>query len=217
MVLMDRGGNVPTQVLILVGSRDTFRNHLEDVEVRKNGYISAMFFPPPVRSIVGEKAGPAESGSSCGVCHEKVVRISLEGDEILRVQGERTQGVAKTLLNTKAKVSYDLVIFCREHQCRLLRREVWSLFEVSVGITEEGEAACQVTYLRFIVNFSKIVKPITSLTERNQKYEWGEEREESSVKDKILATSSETSKVENALAEMLRDLDQQMEKRADDD
>ncbi|GKB33540.1 hypothetical protein Tco_0872941 [Tanacetum coccineum] len=36
---------------------------------------------------------------------------------------------------------------------------------------------------------------------------------QSSVKDKILATSSETSKVENTPAEMLRDLDQQMEKR----
>ncbi|GKB00738.1 hypothetical protein Tco_0828731 [Tanacetum coccineum] len=35
------------------------------------------------------------------VCHEKVVRISLEGDEILRVHGERTQGVMKTLMNTK--------------------------------------------------------------------------------------------------------------------
>ncbi|GKE66491.1 hypothetical protein Tco_1520652 [Tanacetum coccineum] len=35
-----------------------------------------------------------------------------------------------------------------------------------------------VTYLRFIGNFSKIVKPITSLTERNQKCEWGAEREE---------------------------------------
>ncbi|GJU35199.1 hypothetical protein Tco_1183553 [Tanacetum coccineum] len=40
---------------------------------------------------------------------------------------------------------------------------------------------------------------------------------QSSVKDKILDTSSETSKVENTPAEMLRDLDQQMEKRADDD
>ncbi|GJZ87343.1 hypothetical protein Tco_0658953 [Tanacetum coccineum] len=39
---------------------------------------------------------------------------------------------------------------------------------------------------------------------------------QSSVKDKILATPSETSKVENTPAEMLRDLDQQMEKRADD-
>ncbi|GJT51940.1 hypothetical protein Tco_0978097 [Tanacetum coccineum] len=36
------------------------------------------------------------------------------------------------------------------------------------------------------------------------------------VKDKILATLSETSKVENAPVEMLRDLDQQMEKREDD-
>ncbi|GKD79663.1 putative reverse transcriptase domain-containing protein [Tanacetum coccineum] len=40
---------------------------------------------------------------------------------------------------------------------------------------------------------------------------------QSSVKDKILATSSETSKIENAPTEMLRDLNQQMEKRADDD
>ncbi|GJT48298.1 hypothetical protein Tco_0974455 [Tanacetum coccineum] len=91
------------------------------------------------------------------VCHGKVVRIPLEGDEILQVHGERTQGVVKTLMNTK-------------HQCRLLKREAWSLFEVSVGITEEGEV---VTYLRFIANFSKIIKPITSLTKRDQKYEWG--------------------------------------------
>ncbi|GKF92533.1 hypothetical protein Tco_0279252, partial [Tanacetum coccineum] len=34
--------------------------------------------------------------------------------------------------------------------------------------------------------------------------------------DKILATLSETSKVENASAEMQRDLDKQMEKKADD-
>ncbi|GJR30193.1 hypothetical protein Tco_1106425 [Tanacetum coccineum] len=34
------------------------------------------------------------------VCNAKVVRIPLEGDEILRVHGERTQGVAKTLMNT---------------------------------------------------------------------------------------------------------------------
>ncbi|GJX03864.1 putative reverse transcriptase domain-containing protein [Tanacetum coccineum] len=49
------------------------------------------------------------------VCHEKVVRIPLEGDEILQVHGERTQGVVKTLMNTKSwktRDSYDLVIFC---------------------------------------------------------------------------------------------------------
>ncbi|GJS40706.1 hypothetical protein Tco_0565749 [Tanacetum coccineum] len=41
------------------------------------------------------------------VCHEKVVRIPLEDDEILRVHGERTQGVVKTLMNIKFRI--DLV------------------------------------------------------------------------------------------------------------
>ncbi|GJZ18923.1 putative reverse transcriptase domain-containing protein [Tanacetum coccineum] len=40
---------------------------------------------------------------------------------------------------------------------------------------------------------------------------------QSSVKNKILTTPSETSKVENAPAEILRDMDQQIENRADDD
>nr|GEV35259.1 hypothetical protein [Tanacetum cinerariifolium] len=35
------------------------------------------------------------------VCHEKVVEIPLEGDGILRVQGERTLGAAKALMNAK--------------------------------------------------------------------------------------------------------------------
>ncbi|GJS07460.1 reverse transcriptase domain-containing protein [Tanacetum coccineum] len=35
------------------------------------------------------------------VCHEKVVKISLEGSGILRVQGERTLGAAKALMNAK--------------------------------------------------------------------------------------------------------------------
>ncbi|GKD26169.1 putative reverse transcriptase domain-containing protein [Tanacetum coccineum] len=33
-------------------------------------------------------------------------------------------------------------------------------------------------YRRFITNFSKIAKPLTSLTQKNQKYEWGEKKEE---------------------------------------
>ncbi|GKD90532.1 putative reverse transcriptase domain-containing protein [Tanacetum coccineum] len=35
------------------------------------------------------------------VCHEKVVEIPLEGGGILRVQGDRTLGVAKALMNAK--------------------------------------------------------------------------------------------------------------------
>nr|GEV16458.1 hypothetical protein [Tanacetum cinerariifolium] len=90
------------------------------------------------------------------VCHEKVVRISLEGDKILRVQGERTQGVAKTLLNTKKR--------------RVKLRRVRAM---SMTI-------------------------------------------QSSVKDKILSTPIDTSKVKNMPAEMLCNMEQQMEKRADD-
>ncbi|GJS28011.1 hypothetical protein Tco_0488631 [Tanacetum coccineum] len=127
------------------------------------------------------------------VCHEKVVRKSLEGGEILRVQVPGATPVAKSpyrlapskmqewseqLQELQDKGLYDLVIFRGEHQCRLLRRGAWSSFKVRVGIIKEGEV--------------------------------------SNVKDKILATPSEISKVENAPAEMLRDLDQQMEKRADD-
>ncbi|GJV47641.1 hypothetical protein Tco_1437853 [Tanacetum coccineum] len=35
------------------------------------------------------------------VCHEKVVEIPLEGSRKLRVQGERTLGAAKALMNAK--------------------------------------------------------------------------------------------------------------------
>ncbi|GJS34248.1 putative nucleotidyltransferase, ribonuclease H [Tanacetum coccineum] len=42
-------------------------------------------------------------------------------------------------------------------------------------------------YRRFIANFSKIAKPLTSLTQKNQKYEWGKEQEEAfqTLKDNL--------------------------------
>ncbi|GJR00174.1 hypothetical protein Tco_0523158 [Tanacetum coccineum] len=114
------------------------------------------------------------------VCHEKVVRIPLEGDEILRVHGERTQGVMKTLMNTKRQVEFriDLV-----HGATLVAKSPYRLASLEMQ----------------------------ELSEQFQ------ELQDEGVKDKILATPSETSKVENTPAEMLCDLDQQMEKRADND
>ncbi|GKB00209.1 hypothetical protein Tco_0828202 [Tanacetum coccineum] len=44
------------------------------------------------------------------VCHEKVVRIPLEGDEILRVHGEGTQGVVKTLMNIKERIRHTIIL-----------------------------------------------------------------------------------------------------------
>ncbi|GKC32897.1 putative reverse transcriptase domain-containing protein, partial [Tanacetum coccineum] len=42
-------------------------------------------------------------------------------------------------------------------------------------------------YRRFIVNFSKIAKPIASLTQKNRKYKWGREQEEAfqTLKDNL--------------------------------
>ncbi|GJV66751.1 hypothetical protein Tco_1482260 [Tanacetum coccineum] len=83
------------------------------------------------------------------VCHEKVVRIPLEGNEILQVHGERTQGVVKTLNEHKEE----------KHRVHL--------------------------------------KLVLKVLRKEKLYA------KSSVKDKILATLSQTSKVENAPAEML--------------
>ncbi|GKA88323.1 reverse transcriptase domain-containing protein, partial [Tanacetum coccineum] len=62
-------------------------------------------------------------------------------------------------------VSYDLVILHGERQCYLSRRSGSLL---SAGLLTR----------RFIANFSKIAKPLTSLTQKNQKYVWGVEQEE---------------------------------------
>ncbi|GJV87958.1 hypothetical protein Tco_1531896 [Tanacetum coccineum] len=121
------------------------------------------------------------------VCHEKVVRIPLEGDEILRVHGERTQGVVKTLMNTKVATPV------AKSPYRLAPSEMQELSEQLQELQDEVERESE----------TKTSKGMSITIQ-------------SDVKDKILATPSETSKVENGPAEMLRDLDQQMEKRADD-
>ncbi|GJT73242.1 hypothetical protein Tco_1032528 [Tanacetum coccineum] len=141
------------------------------------------------------------------VCHEKVVRIPLEGDETLQVHGERTQGVVKTLMNTKtcrlppqrqvefcidlvpeatlvAKTPYRLAPLEMQELSEQLRElqdkeeEHGVHLKLELELLRKEKLYAKVTYLRFIANFSKIVKPITSLTERDQKYEWGAERKE---------------------------------------
>ncbi|GJW91503.1 hypothetical protein Tco_0169056 [Tanacetum coccineum] len=250
------------------------------------------------------RAGPAESGDSFEdfigngfdvivgmdwlsqnkaviVCHEKVVEIPLIGGEVLRVQGERTLGVAKALMNAKVdepkvgdiSVVRDFVdVFPEDLSGLPPQRQVEFRIDLIPGATPVAKSPYRLapsemqelpeqlqelqdkgfirpshfpeelgsTYdtIRDMIilrigrlptyvssqTFLRLLNPLTSLIERNQKYEWSVEQEkafqtlknELCVKDKILATSSETPKVENAPAEMLRDMDQQMEKRADD-
>ncbi|GJT75518.1 zinc finger, CCHC-type containing protein [Tanacetum coccineum] len=96
------------------------------------------------------------------VCHEKVVEIPLEGCGILWVQGERTMGVAKALLNAKVDKP--------------------KLSEIPVFWLQE------VHFLGHVVNqngihvdpskVEAIAKPLTSLTQKNKKYVWDVEQEE---------------------------------------
>ncbi|GKG07473.1 hypothetical protein Tco_0330442, partial [Tanacetum coccineum] len=77
------------------------------------------------------------------VYHEKVVRIPLEGDEILRVHGERTQGVMKTLVNTKLyepklidiSIVRDLLMCFRKICRRPPRRQVEFRIDLVHGAT----------------------------------------------------------------------------------
>ncbi|GJT88447.1 putative reverse transcriptase domain-containing protein [Tanacetum coccineum] len=131
------------------------------------------------------------------VCHGKVVRIPLEGDEILRVHGERTQGVVKTLMNTKVvEFRVDLVPGATPITKSPYRLAPLEMQELSEQLRELQDKEEHGVHLKLELELLR--------------------KEKLYAKDKILATPSETSKVENAPAEMLRDLDQQMEKRADD-
>ncbi|GJZ87279.1 putative reverse transcriptase domain-containing protein [Tanacetum coccineum] len=197
------------------------------------------------------------------VCREKVVRIPLEGGEILRVQGGRTLGGTKTLMSTREDepelsditliddlfdqlqgVRYfsKIDLWSGYHQLRVHEDDIsktafrtrYGHFEFTVmpfGLKPENCTAtkedhevhlklvlellkkerlyakfskCEFWlqevhflghvvnhnagyYRRFIANFSKIAKPLTSLTQKNKKYEWGAEQEEAfqTLKDNL--------------------------------
>ncbi|GJU47360.1 hypothetical protein Tco_1204626 [Tanacetum coccineum] len=167
------------------------------------------------------------------VCHEKVVEISLEGSRKLRVQGERTLGAAKALMNAKvdepkvgdSSVMRDFVdVFPEDFLGLPPQRQD----ELRIDLVHGAMSVAKSPYRLAPLEMQELSEQLRELQDKvlellrkeklYAKFTKSEALEnwESSVKDKILVTSSETSKVENAPAEMLCDLDQQMEKRADD-
>nr|GEW21427.1 putative reverse transcriptase domain-containing protein [Tanacetum cinerariifolium] len=109
------------------------------------------------------------------VCHEKVVRIPLDGDEILQVHGEHTQGVVKTLMNTKMKEEHEVHLKLVLESLR--KEKLYAKYSKCEFWLEE------VHFLGYAVNHNvftwiRIVEPLTSLTKKNQKYEWSVEQEE---------------------------------------
>ncbi|GKB60485.1 hypothetical protein Tco_0916671 [Tanacetum coccineum] len=173
------------------------------------------------------------------VCHEKVVEIPLEGSRKLRVQGERTLGAAKALMNAKVdepkvgdiSVVRDFVdVFPEDLSGLPPQRQVEFRIDLVHGATSVAKSPYRLAPLEMqelSEQLRELQDKVLELLRKEKLY--AKKRRvklrrvramfmtiQSNVKDKILATPSETSKVENAPAEMLRDLDQQMEKRADD-
>ncbi|GKE24904.1 putative reverse transcriptase domain-containing protein [Tanacetum coccineum] len=127
---------------------------------------------------------------------------------ILRVHGERTQGVVKTLMNTKVDesklgdisvVRYFINVFPEDLSGLPPQRQVEFRIDLIPGATpvakspyrlapSEMQELSEVHFLGHVVNQSgihvdpckieAIAKPLTSLTQKNQKYVWGVEQEE---------------------------------------
>ncbi|GJZ14492.1 hypothetical protein Tco_0550169 [Tanacetum coccineum] len=129
------------------------------------------------------------------VCHEKVVRILLEGNEILRVHGERTQGVVKTLMNTKvgeSKLSDISVV-----------RDFIDVFLEDLSMTTTTTSGVPHRF----GSWNDVMGDALSRKERVKSRR---------VRGMILAAQSEAFKQENVLAERLHGLDQQMERKGDE-
>ncbi|GJU00517.1 putative reverse transcriptase domain-containing protein [Tanacetum coccineum] len=106
------------------------------------------------------------------VCHEKVVRIPLASGKVLRLQGERIRKKSKEDHKVHLKLVLELLkkkkLFAKFSKCEFLLQEVPFLGHMvnSNGIHVDSS------------KIEAIAKPLTSLTQKNKKYERGMEREE---------------------------------------
>ncbi|GKC00668.1 hypothetical protein Tco_0986804 [Tanacetum coccineum] len=177
------------------------------------------------------------------VCYEKVIRIPLEGDEILRVHGERTQGVVKTLMNTKVvEFRIDLVhgampvaksLLSRpskmqeivENQLQELENKGYHQLQVHVDMSlskgphfEQDTTFC--VYGDAFWVYTKCTSGFIGLNDTSLPKTVLSFGLSSVFLDDILPSQveaqSEAFKQENALAERLPGLDQQMERKGDE-
>ncbi|GJZ58224.1 hypothetical protein Tco_0613718 [Tanacetum coccineum] len=152
------------------------------------------------------------------VCHEKVIRIPLEGEEIPRVHGERTQGVVKTLMNTKVvEFRVDLVHGARPVAKSPYRLAPSEMQELSKQLQElEDKGRFVIVFIDDILAYSRSkkehevhVKLVLESLRKEKMYakfsKLGDalsrkERVKSRrVRGMILAAQSETFKQENVL------------------
>ncbi|GJZ54104.1 hypothetical protein Tco_0608989, partial [Tanacetum coccineum] len=168
------------------------------------------------------------------VCNEKVVRIPLEGDEILRVHGERTLGAAKALTNVKGAPvlfvkkkdgSFRMCIDYRElnkltvKNCYPLPR-INDLFDQLRGacpfIKSKEEHEVHLKLVLESLRKEKLYAKFSKSSVVGDALGRKERVKSRRVRGMILAAQSEAFKQENVLAERLHGLDQQMERKGDE-
>nr|GEV54437.1 hypothetical protein [Tanacetum cinerariifolium] len=153
------------------------------------------------------------------VCHEKVVRILLECDKILRIQGERTQGVVKTLMNTKVdepKLSDIFVI--QDFTDVFLKDKFVIVFIDDKSIYSKMKEEHEV-HLKLVLESLRKEKLYAKSSKSNVLSDALSRKKivkSRGVRGMILADKSEAFKQENVLAERLYGLNQQIERKGDE-
>nr|GEU44128.1 putative reverse transcriptase domain-containing protein [Tanacetum cinerariifolium] len=139
------------------------------------------------------------------VFHKKVVRMPLASGKILRVQGEQTEESLKSMKSTKPdEQKLDDISIVRDFPEVAEQEEAFQTLKDNL---------CNALILKLLDGPDDFV---VYCDVSNQGFGCVlMQRGKSGVKDKILSAQGEASKVENALAEMLRGVDQQMEKNKD--
>ncbi|GKB36681.1 hypothetical protein Tco_0881623 [Tanacetum coccineum] len=98
------------------------------------------------------------------VCHGKVVRIPLEGDEILWIHGERTQGVVKTLMNTKIDLVPRATLVAKSPY-RLAPLEMQELSEQLQELQDEEEHGVHLKLELELLRKEKLYAKVTSVSQ----------------------------------------------------
>ncbi|GJU15328.1 putative reverse transcriptase domain-containing protein, partial [Tanacetum coccineum] len=110
------------------------------------------------------------------VCHEKIVRVPLPNGKSKEEHEVHLKLVLELLKKEK--------LFAKFSKCEFWVQEVQFLGHV---INSNGIHMDPSYYRRFIANISTIAKPLTSLTQKDKKFDWGAKQEEAfqNLKEKL--------------------------------